>query len=58
MGTIIAQVMCGGDVNAGTMISEEYLLQLERENFLRLCGNQKTAARIQHMLKTGKPLRN
>lgn len=58
MGTIIAQVMCGGDVNAGTMLSEEYLLQLERENFLRLCGNQKTAARIQHMLKTGKPLRN
>lgn len=58
MGTIIARVMCGGDINAGTLISEEYLLELERENFLRLCGNQKTAARIQHMLKSGKPLRN
>ena len=58
MGTIIAQVMCGGDVNPGTLISEEYLLQLERENFLKLCGNKKTGERIQHMLKTGKPLRN
>lgn len=58
MGTIIAQVMCGGDVNPGTMISEEYLLTLERESFLKLCGNKKTAQRIQHMLKTGKPLRN
>ena len=58
MGTIIAQVMCGGDVNPGTLISEEYLLQLERESFLKLCGNKKTAERIQHMLKTGKPLRN
>jgi len=58
MGTIIAQVMCGGDVNAGTLITEEYLLQLERENFLKLCGNKKTGERIQHMLKTGKPLRN
>jgi 3-hydroxyacyl-CoA dehydrogenase len=58
MGTIIAQVMCGGDVNPGTLISEDYLLQLERENFLKLCGNKKTAERIQHMLKTGKPLRN
>ena len=58
MGFIIAQVMCGGDVNRGTLISEEYLLQLERESFLKLCGNKKTAERIQHMLKTGKPLRN
>jgi len=58
MGTIIAQVMCGGDVNPGTLISEEYLLQLERESFMRLCGNKQTAERIQHMLKTGKPLRN
>ncbi len=58
MGTIIAQVMCGGDVNPGTLITEEYLLQLEREKFLKLCGNKKTAERIQHMLKTGKALRN
>jgi 3-hydroxyacyl-CoA dehydrogenase len=58
MGAIIAQVICGGDVNAGTPISENYLLQLEREAFLKLCGNKKTAERIQHMLKKGKPLRN
>ena len=58
MGTIIAQVMGGGDVNPGTLITEDYLLQLERESFLRLVGNRKTAERIQHMLKRGKPLRN
>ncbi len=58
MGTIIAQVMCGGDVNPGTLITEDYLLKLERENFLKLAGNKKTAERIQHMLKRGKPLRN
>jgi 3-hydroxyacyl-CoA dehydrogenase len=58
MGAVIAQVICGGDVNPGTMISEDYLLELERKNFLKLCANKKTAERIQHMLKTGKPLRN
>ncbi len=58
MGGVIAQVLCGGDVNGGTLISEDYLLQLEREAFLKLCGNKKTSQRIQHMLKTGKPLRN
>jgi len=58
MGGVIASVICGGDVPAGTPISEDYLLQLEREGFLKLCGNKKTAERIQHMLKTGKPLRN
>ncbi len=58
MGGVIASIICGGDVPAGTPISEDYLLQLEREGFLRLCGNRKTAERIQHMLKTGKPLRN
>ncbi|BCL63065.1 3-hydroxyacyl-CoA dehydrogenase [Desulfomarina profundi] len=58
MGTIIAGVICGGDVNPGTLISEDYLLELERENFLKLAGNRKTAERIQHMLKRGKPLRN
>ncbi|WP_457575636.1 3-hydroxyacyl-CoA dehydrogenase/enoyl-CoA hydratase family protein [Desulfomarina sp.] len=58
MGTIIARVICGGDVNPGTLISEDYLLELERENFLKLAGNRKTAERIQHMLKRGKPLRN
>ncbi len=58
MGGVIAEVICGGDVNPNTSISEDYLLQLERENFLKLCGNRKTAERIRHMLKTGKPLRN
>ena len=58
MGGVIADVICGGDVNSNTMITEDYLLQLERENFLKLCGNKQTAQRIQHMLKTGKPLRN
>ena len=58
IGGIIADVICGGDVPAGTLISEDYLLQLERQAFLKLCGNRKTAERIQAMLKTGKPLRN
>lgn len=58
IGGIIADVICGGDVASGTMISEDYLLQLERQAFLKLCGNKKTAERIQHMLKKGKPLRN
>ncbi len=58
MGSLIGQIICGGDVAAGTLISEEYLLQLEREGFVKLCGNKKTVERIQHMLKTGKPLRN
>lgn len=58
VGGLIADVICGGDVPAGTPISEDYMLQLEREGFLKLCGNKKTAERIQHMLKTGKPLRN
>jgi len=58
LGKTIAHVITGGDVAAGTMISEEYLLQLELEGFLKLCGNKKTFERIQHTLKTGKPLRN
>jgi len=58
MAGIIAGVITGGEVPAGTLISEAYLLELEREGFLKLCGNSKTAERIQHMLKKGKPLRN
>ncbi|MFV0438308.1 MAG: 3-hydroxyacyl-CoA dehydrogenase/enoyl-CoA hydratase family protein [Desulfopila sp.] len=58
MATVIARVICGGDVNLGTIVSEEYLLELEREAFLQFCGNKKTAERVQHTLKTGKPLRN
>jgi 3-hydroxyacyl-CoA dehydrogenase len=53
-----AYVLCGGNVHADTLVSEQYLLNLEREAFLSLCGEPKTHARIQHMLTTGKPLRN
>lgn len=56
--TVVADVMTGGDVPAGTLITEQYLLDLEREGFLKLCGNPKTLERIEHMLKTGKALRN
>ncbi len=58
LGSTIADVITGGDVPAGTPITEEYLLDLEREAFLKLCGQKKTLERIQHMLKKGKPLRN
>ena len=58
IGNSIAAVICGGDVPAGTAISEQSLLDLEREAFLSLCGQKKTAERIQHMLKKGRPLRN
>jgi 3-hydroxyacyl-CoA dehydrogenase len=51
-------VLCGGNVHTDTLVSEQYLLDLEREAFLSLCGDPKTHARIQHMLTTGKPLRN
>ena len=58
LGSTIADVITGGDVPSGTLITEEYLLELEREAFARLCGQKKTLERIQHMLKKGKPLRN
>ena len=51
-------ILCGGDVLPDTRVSEQYLLDLEREAFLSLCGEPKTQARMQHMLLTGKPLRN
>lgn len=54
----LAYVMAGGDLSEATMVSEQYLLDLEREAFLSLCTERKTLERIQHMLKTGKPLRN
>lgn len=58
IGEKIATVLCGGEVDAGTMVSEQYLLDLERRMFLELCRETKTQERIEHMLKTGKPLRN
>ena len=54
----LAYVMAGGDLSEPAYVSEQYLLDLEREAFLSLCGERKTLERIQHMLKTGKPLRN
>ena len=54
----LAYVMAGGDLSEPTMVSEQYLLDLEREAFLSLCTERKTLERIQNMLKTGKPLRN
>ncbi|GAC1591168.1 MAG: 3-hydroxyacyl-CoA dehydrogenase/enoyl-CoA hydratase family protein [Hymenobacter sp.] len=54
----LAYVMCGGDLSSPTEVSEHYLLDLEREAFLSLCGERKTLERIQSMLTTGKALRN
>jgi 3-hydroxyacyl-CoA dehydrogenase len=54
----LADILCGGDVPAGTPVAEQYLLDLEREGFLSLCGEARTLERIGHLLKTGKPLRN
>jgi 3-hydroxyacyl-CoA dehydrogenase len=56
--THLAEVLCGGAVTPGTPVSEEYLLDLEREHFLSLCGERKSQERIAHTLKTGRPLRN
>ena len=58
VGRKIARVLAGGDVPHATLVSEQYLLDLEREAFLSLLGERKTLERIQHTLKTGKPLRN
>jgi len=54
----LAYVMCGGDLSEPTLVTEQYLLDLEREAFLSLCGERKTLERIQGVLKGGKPLRN
>lgn len=58
VGRKVAHVLCGGDVATGTEVSEQNILDLEREAFLSLCGDARTHARIQHMLMEGKPLRN
>lgn len=54
----LAYVMCGGDLSEATLVSEQYLLDIEREAFLSLCGEKKTLERIQSVLKGGKPVRN
>jgi 3-hydroxyacyl-CoA dehydrogenase len=56
--TKLAYVMCGGDVDPGATVDEQWLLDLERRAFMELLATQKTQARVEHMLKTGKPLRN
>jgi 3-hydroxyacyl-CoA dehydrogenase len=58
IGSRVAETMCGGDVETGSMVDEDWLLDLERRNFMELLATEKTQARIEHMLKNGKPLRN
>ncbi|PYR16489.1 MAG: 3-hydroxyacyl-CoA dehydrogenase [Acidobacteria bacterium] len=58
VGRALASVLAGGSLPHRTTVGEQYLLDLEREAFLELCGERKTLERIQHTLKTGKPLRN
>ncbi|MDE2406709.1 MAG: 3-hydroxyacyl-CoA dehydrogenase/enoyl-CoA hydratase family protein [Xanthomonadaceae bacterium] len=54
----IATILCGGKVDRGALVDEEWLLKLERQHFVELAQQEKTQARVLHMLKTGKPLRN
>jgi len=58
IGTLIAEVVCGGDVDAGSLVSEEYLMAMERDRFCALLDHPKTQERIIGMLQTGKPVRN
>jgi 3-hydroxyacyl-CoA dehydrogenase len=58
IGTKVAEVLCGGNVTPGTPVTEQYILDVEREAFKSLCGEKKTQERIQYTLKTGKTLRN
>ncbi|MEO8164426.1 MAG: enoyl-CoA hydratase/isomerase family protein, partial [Betaproteobacteria bacterium] len=58
IGSKVAYVLCGGDVEPGTPLTEDWYLDLERQAFMELIATEKTQARIDHMLKTGKPLRN
>ena len=58
LGRTLSRILAGGDLPHATTVSEQRLLDLEREAFLSLCGEPKTQERIAHVLKTGKPLRN
>ena len=58
LGLNIAEALCGGDVDPNSMVDEAWLLGLERKAFVELAKTPLTQARIEHMLKTGKPLRN
>jgi 3-hydroxyacyl-CoA dehydrogenase len=58
IGSKVATVMCGGEVEGSSEVDEDWLLDLERRHFMELLATEQTQARIEHMLKTGKPLRN
>ncbi|OIR17273.1 putative 3-hydroxyacyl-CoA dehydrogenase [mine drainage metagenome] len=58
IGSRVAETLCGGDVDAGSLVDEQWLLDLERRHFMELLGHFKTQDRIEYMLKNGKPLRN
>jgi len=58
IGTRIATILCGGEVEPGSLVDEKWLLDLERRHFVELAKSEKSQSRIEHMLKTGKPLRN
>jgi 3-hydroxyacyl-CoA dehydrogenase len=58
IGSRIAEIMCGGDVEAGSLVDEDWLLDMERKHFLELVASEKTQERVEYMLKNGKPLRN
>ncbi len=58
IGVQIAEVVCGGDVDAGTLVNEEWILTLERQRFMGLLKKGKTQERIMYMLENNKPLRN
>jgi 3-hydroxyacyl-CoA dehydrogenase len=58
IGSKVAEVMCGGEIEGGSLVDEQWFLELERRHFMALLATEKTQARIEHMLKNGKPLRN
>jgi 3-hydroxyacyl-CoA dehydrogenase len=58
IGTLIAEVVCGGDVDAGSLVTEDYLMAMERHRFCALLEHPKSQERIMGMLQTGKPVRN
>jgi 3-hydroxyacyl-CoA dehydrogenase len=58
LGSMIAEVVCGGDIEAGSVVSEQWLLDLERKAFMELLNHPKTQERIMGMMQTGKPVRN
>jgi 3-hydroxyacyl-CoA dehydrogenase len=58
LGCVIAEVVCGGEIETGSLVDEEWFLNLERKHFVKLLDNPKTQERIMGMLQTGKPVRN